>query len=76
METALAFHQWIPERVIVIMNIIATGRSRQFKTCVGDFHYYHIPINDYEFFTGVTHQQENQQGFLMASPLPEFCTTF
>lgn len=69
METALAFHQWIPERVITIMCIIATGRNRKFKTPIGNFHYYKIPIHDTHFFCNVNYMRENQQSFLMASPL-------
>jgi hypothetical protein len=68
-ETALSYHGWIPERVNVVMNVIAEGRTRSFKTIFGEFEYIKIPINEYEFLTGVFRKELNNKPFLIAGPL-------
>jgi hypothetical protein len=69
LESALSFHGWIPEKVTVISSIIHHGRTKTFKTPLGEFQYYFIPVNEYEFLTGVIRVKEQQQPFFIASPL-------
>ncbi len=69
LETALAYHGLIPERVNIVRSIIAKGRTRRFNTSLGEFDYIKIPIREYEFLTGVLRQESNGNPFLIASPL-------
>jgi hypothetical protein len=73
METALAFHQWIPEQVVMVISVTANGRNRAFKTPLGDFYYYQLPINEYTFFNEVGYERENEHSFLIATPLRALC---
>jgi predicted transcriptional regulator of viral defense system len=68
-ETALSFHGWIPEKVTVIKSVIATGRTRAFATPLGEFEYIKIPVNEYEFLSGVSRKEIDNQSFLIAKPL-------
>lgn len=68
-ESALQFHQWIPERVAQTTSIIAFGRNKKFGTPVGQFIYQTSPLKSYDFFTGVTHIEINHRPVLMATPL-------
>ena len=69
LESALAYHGLIPERVTHTYSITLFGRNHQFETTLGDFIYYHIPLKSYEYFTGVLQEAVNQQHFFMATPL-------
>ena len=69
LESALAYHNWIPEKVIPTISVTAFGRSRTFHTPFGEFIYYHIPVNAYEFFTGVSREEIANKPFFIASPL-------
>ena len=69
LESALSHHGWIPERVVSTFSIIAQGRTRSFKTPLGEYSYYLIPTNDYEFLTGVNREQIDHQPYLIASPI-------
>lgn len=70
LESALSYHGWIPEQVKTVTNILAQGRSKTFATPFGEFAYYQLPTNQFEFLTGVSRIEEIQnQPFLMASPL-------
>ena len=68
-ESALAYHQWIPERVTNVINIISLGRNKKFHTSFGEFDYYKMPLQTYEFYTAVDYIEINQQAYFMASPL-------
>jgi hypothetical protein len=69
LESALSFHGWIPELVTVVSSVIKHGRTKSFATPLGEFHYHFIPIQSYEFLTGVVRERIEDQPFLMASPL-------
>jgi len=68
-ETALSFHGWIPEKVTVIRSVISKGRTRSFNSPIGEFEYIKIPVNEYEFLSGVYRKEVNGKPFLMAGPL-------
>jgi predicted nucleotidyltransferase component of viral defense system len=65
-ESALSYHGWIPERVVVVMSGIYKGRTRTFETPLGEFKYVHLPVNELEFLNGVS---RNERAFLVAKPL-------
>lgn len=68
-ESALSYFGWIPEQVTVIASAISQGRTRTFNTPLGEFKYVLLPINDFEFLSGVSRQTMNGKPFLMATPL-------
>jgi hypothetical protein len=68
-ETALSFHGWIPERVNVIISVIEKGRSKTFNTMMGEFQYFKVVSNEFEFLTGVVRQELAGTPFLIATPL-------
>ena len=69
-ESALSNYGWIPERVSTITSVLARGRTKKFITPYGEFAFYHLPTNEYEFLTGVTRVEEIEgEPFLLASPL-------
>lgn len=68
-ETALSFHGWIPEKVTIILNVIFEGRTRSFNTAFGEFKYITIPVNEYEFLSGVYRKELDNKPFLIAGPL-------
>lgn len=70
LESALSYYGWIPERVATVTSVLALGRTKKFTTPFGEFIFYHIPINEYEFLTGVNRIEEvRNEPFLLASPL-------
>jgi len=70
LESALSYHGWIPERVSTVTSVLAIGRSKKFTTLFGEFAFYHFPVNEYEFLTGVIRTEEVKgEPFLLASPL-------
>ncbi|HVE43996.1 MAG TPA: hypothetical protein VNC84_02520 [Gammaproteobacteria bacterium] len=74
MESALSYHGWIPEKVTTVTNVLAIGRTKKFTTPFGEFIFYRLPINEYEFLTGVTRVEEiKNQPFLLACPLRALC---
>lgn len=68
-ETALSFHDWIPERVYLNRSVILKGRTRSFDTPLGEFEYIKIPVNQYKFLSCVSREEYDDQAFLMATPL-------
>jgi predicted transcriptional regulator of viral defense system len=67
-ESALSYHQWIPERVTVIAS--TTGqKSVSYKTPLGLFKYQKISVDPVKFFTGVSREEVNGKNFLIAKPL-------
>lgn len=70
LESALSYYGWIPERVTSVTSILAEGRTKKFITPFGEFVFYQLPVNEYEFLTGVTRIEEIKgEPFLIASPL-------
>jgi len=69
LESALAYHGWIPEKVTTIFSVIPSGRNRSFTTAYGDYTYEKISTNKFEFLTGVASHVVNNQNCLVASPL-------
>jgi predicted transcriptional regulator of viral defense system len=67
LESALSFHGWIPEKVTTISSVIYKGRSRSFITEFGEFEYHTMPVQPYEFLTGVQRESVGGRPFLMAS---------
>ncbi len=72
-ESALQFHQWIPERVTQTTNMVAFGRNRQFDTPFGQFIYRKTPLEPGDFWAGVTRTAINHHSVLMATPLRALC---
>jgi len=71
LETALAHHGLIPERVHVIRSM-TTRRGRKFTTPLGDFDYVSAPADYYAIGIG-QHIVENQYACLIASPEKAVC---
>ncbi|OGT64924.1 MAG: hypothetical protein A3J38_05035 [Gammaproteobacteria bacterium RIFCSPHIGHO2_12_FULL_45_9] len=70
LESAFSYYGWIPERVTTVTSVLACGRTKKFTTFFGEFAFYHPPINEYEFLTGVMRVEEIKgEPFLLASPL-------
>ncbi len=69
LESALSFHNWIPERVETTSCVIGKNRSQIIDTPLGEFKYIKIPINEYEYFNGVSRNESNGKPFFIASPL-------
>lgn len=70
LESALSYYGWIPERVTMVTSVLAIGRTKKFATPFGEFIFYQLPVNEYEFLTGVTRVEEIKgEPFLLASPL-------
>lgn len=70
LESALSYHGWIPERVTIVTSVLARGRTKKFITHFGEFVFYQLPVNEYEFLTGVNRIEEIEgEPFLLASPL-------
>ena len=77
LETALSYHEWIPEAVYAITSA-SIDRSREFDTPIGHFSFTRIPQK--VFYTEVTRVEKKSgsknepvfyasETFLMASPL-------
>ncbi|OAI47735.1 hypothetical protein AYO45_01400 [Gammaproteobacteria bacterium SCGC AG-212-F23] len=70
LESALSYHGWIPEYVATVTSILALGRSKKFVTSLGEFDYYQLPANEYEFLLGIIRVEEIAgEPFFLASPL-------
>ena len=66
LETALAYHGWIPEAVYAITSV-SLDRSREFDTPLGRFSYNHVP--QATFYAEVSRVEAGGGSFLIASPL-------
>ena len=53
MESALAYHGWIPEGVPVT-TCGTTKRTKEFETPIGLFSYHHIPVSAFSMGAGLT----------------------
>lgn len=66
LEYALSHQGLIPERVDTVTSL-STGRSRRFKTPIGMFTYWSIPLSAYQL--GITRiEMEDGRSYLMATP--------
>ncbi|MFV1995812.1 MAG: hypothetical protein ACC661_10280, partial [Verrucomicrobiales bacterium] len=70
LETALARHGLIPERIEEI-TCVTSKRSRQFRTPLGRFTYQ--PVNERVFSYGVTLEQARGGTFFLAEPEKALC---
>lgn len=68
-EAALAYYQWIPERVDLITSIMSHGNKKSFKNLIGHFEYRKIPIHPYEFFNGITRDTQGTHPVMIATPI-------
>ncbi len=68
LETALSYHNWIPEAVYSITST-SLDRSREFQTPLGHFSFTRVPQDT--FFADVERVENESAGgsFLLASPL-------
>lgn len=69
LESALAYHGWIPEHVPDIYSFTNARRTLSASSPLGVFLFYQAPIRRYEFFSGVSRELQDEKPFLMASPL-------
>lgn len=69
LESALSYHNLIPERVEMVTCVTFSGRTRFIKNKLGGFKYLKIPVNKYEFLTGVERAEIDGKAFLIATPL-------
>ena len=68
-ESALQYHQWIPERVNQVISLINTGRKKEFSSIYAKFIYYLHHILPENFYTGVTLVKIQDKNVFIASPL-------
>lgn len=66
MESALSFHQMIPEAVYATVSACAK-RSCEFEISLGLYLFHHVPTSN--FYEGVERLEKGQSTFLMATPL-------
>ena len=67
METALAFHGWIPEAVHSVVSV-SSGRAKSFETPLGYFDY--VQVGQRPLFAAVERIQDGPStSFLVAKPL-------
>lgn len=64
-ESALFYHQWIPEAVYTT-TCATSKRAKKFDTSVGVFQYVHVP--DYLFYLGVQRVGKEDEAFFIADP--------
>lgn len=69
-ESALAYHQLIPEAVYTITNACVKP-SREFHTPLGTFSYLHLPLKN--FYMEVELITENSYRFFIAKPWKAIC---
>ncbi len=65
LESALAYHNWIPEAVYTT-TCVSPKRAQEFKTPIGIFSYKHIP--EEEFYVGVSRIPRKNTVFFIADP--------
>jgi len=68
-ESALSFHNLIPERVTQVTSIAAFGKNKKFETSYGNFVYRAPPVLPIYFYYGVQMIHLNSQIVYIASPL-------
>lgn len=70
LESALSFHQLIPEAVYAT-TCVTTKRAKTFTNTLGMFTYHHLPLEF--FFTHVSHIQVDGTQFYVALPWKAIC---
>lgn len=70
LESALSFHQLIPEMVYTITSV-TVKRPKKFQTPLGCFRYLHLPLEN--FYTEIELIQEDDYQFFMAKPWRAIC---
>ncbi len=71
-ESALSYHQWIPERVNIICAGLLRGRSKDYSNAYGTFQYKKIITTPCEGLLGVEREIINSKPVLMATPVRAF----
>ena len=71
-ESALSYHQWIPEKVSVVTCGLLSGRNKTYSTPLGQFEYIKILTQEYEGLAGVQREIIQSKPVLMASPVRAF----
>lgn len=70
LETALAYHGWIPEAVYETASILPGRKSKEFKNeRLGKFSFHPLAINKGHFLELVERIQINKQTMLVAKPI-------
>ncbi len=70
LETALAYHGWIPEAVYETASILLGRKSREYENeLLGKFSFHPLATNKGYFLELVERVQINQQAMLVAKPL-------
>ncbi|WP_040015902.1 type IV toxin-antitoxin system AbiEi family antitoxin domain-containing protein [Desulfobacter postgatei] len=70
LETALAYHGWIPESVYIIKSVVPGRKSKQVHDKKnGLFTFHPLPVHRLHFLEQVKRYQENKQTMLIAGPL-------
>ena len=70
LETALAFHSWIPEAVYTTASIVPGRKAKEFRhERLGLFTFYPLAIQRGSFLELVRRVETNGQSFLVAEPL-------
>lgn len=70
LESALSFHQLIPEAVKII-TCVTSKRNNSFNTAEGVFNYHKIPLAN--LYCHVQHHYNEDYQFLMAKPFKALC---
>ena len=69
-ETALAFHQWIPEAVFTTASVTPGRKSFEIDhESLGRFSFHPLALNDYQFLAAVSRLKLGLHTTLIASPL-------
>lgn len=69
-ETALAWHDWIPEAVRVVTSVVPGRKRSSLETPdFGSFSFVPLALKRMAYLEGVSRQQADGQTFLLASPL-------
>ena len=69
-ETALRFHNWIPEAVYTHCSVTPKPKSfRYLHNVLGWFSFQPLAVNKNDFLKGVSHYQFGEQSALVADPL-------
>ncbi len=70
MESALSYHGWIPEAVYSTVSVKGGRKSKEYMHPIfGHYSFSPLAINRISFLEGVHRVYENNQTWLMASPL-------
>ncbi|MEA3360348.1 MAG: hypothetical protein U9R17_13215 [Thermodesulfobacteriota bacterium] len=69
LETALAYHGWIPEAVFTTASVVPHRKSRKFEhKKMGVFNFYPLPVQRQYFLELISRYQTNGHTMLIAQP--------